>query len=184
MVGDGIEQDLRRYPGAALVARADRSDRGHRAAHAVAAHGQTHGIAADLGRVLGGPLRRRETIVGRGGKFVLRRQPVVHRHDHRAAAPADLAAHGVVGVDAANDEGAAVEEHQDRAAGLKVRSIDADANVAPGAREEAILDGGDFVPGNADVVARQIGGADLLDRNGLHRRQSRCFVEHGLNLRM
>ena len=84
-------------------------------------------MCAEGGGMRHGPVRRVQAVIDAGGEFVLGRQSIVDRcHDARSAR-AQIAAHAVMGVEAAQHETTAVEEHeQGKGAGAQ-RRVDADA---------------------------------------------------------
>ena len=103
----------------ALVAGHEADGGGEVATGAVAAHRDPVGVAADLGRELGGPLGRGVAVLDRRREGVFGREPVVHREHETVGLVGDPATHRVVGVEAPDDPATAVEghEHRERAVG-------------------------------------------------------------------
>ncbi len=103
------------------LARQQRHHGGDVAARAVAAHGDAVRVRAQLLRVLERPAQRRLAVLDRRRERVLGRQPVVDRQHVRAPVAAQQPAGGVVGVEVADHEAAAVvvDDQRVRAAGLR-----------------------------------------------------------------
>ncbi len=109
----GDHQDLQHQVGAAPVPRHECNRSGQVAACAVTAHRDPLRIEADLRSVVGDPLRRRVTVLRRRGKLVLRGQPVLDRRHAAIRSQGQPASIAVVGIDAAENEAAAVKRHED-----------------------------------------------------------------------
>ncbi len=134
-VGQGIDQHLAADLRAALVAGAQGHHGGQVAAGAVAADRDARSIAAEVAGMLGRPAQGGEAVVRRGGEGVLRRQAIVDRHGDAAGLHGEDPRHLVVGVQVAQDEAAAVHEHQHRQVVLGVRPVDAQLDVAARPRD-------------------------------------------------
>ena len=139
VVGDGVDEQLGGDRRAAFVADADCGDGGEVGPGAVAGEAEAGGVGAEGWGVGGDPDRCGEGVVGGGGKFVFGGEGVVDGDDDGSGAAADLPAHGVVRVDAADDEAAAVEEDGHGAAGGVVGAVDADADWAARTGDVAVL---------------------------------------------
>ncbi len=140
-----IDQQLER-DGRAALDLGELADHGREvAAGAVAADGETFRIDAELGGVGGDVACGSETILHRGGKGMLRREAVVDRDDAAEAAVREAAREVVMAVEIADHETAAVIEHETRQhRGVRAqRGVDADGDVAGGARNIAVLDAAD-----------------------------------------
>ena len=109
MIHGGIDEELRGQRDT-FIAQPLRDDGREIAARAVAGDADIV-VSAQLVRMRHDPLRGRDGIFNAGGKCMLGRQPVVHRHHHGHRAATDLAADVVVRVQVANDESAAVVGH-------------------------------------------------------------------------
>ena len=96
-----------------LVTRPQRYRRREVPSRAGARDREPRRVAAERGCVLCCPDRRRVGIVERDGEPVLRREPVVHRHDDGARCFRQRPRRCVVRRDAADDPAAAVEPHGD-----------------------------------------------------------------------
>jgi hypothetical protein len=72
---------------------------------------------------------------------VLRPKPVVDRGHQAAPELAEKPSHAVVRFEAADHPTASVEINQHRTAGLGIRPVDPDADVATRARNGPVLDG-------------------------------------------
>ena len=110
----GDAQELQAQPRAAAVAGQQRDARGQAAARALAADRDPVGVDAELVRVLGDPHQRGVAVLERGRERVLRGEAVVDRDHDRTDLGGDPAAVGVVEVEAADHEAAAVEVDQRR----------------------------------------------------------------------
>ena len=140
-VGGRVDEQLRRERGAAGVAQLLGDDGGQVAARAVAADREPGRVAAELGDVLGGPAGGGEAVVDGGRERRLGREPVVDRQHDDVGLAADPAALVVVGVEVADDEAAAVEEHQRRERARRPRGGRARAAERPaGEVEHEVLD--------------------------------------------
>ena len=95
------------------------------------------GIAFEFGGMVGDPARGEHAVVQAGGEFVLGRQAIIHRDHDALRAGAQVAAHAVMRVQAAQHEAAAVEECQQRERPLPDRPIDAQLQVAARALDGA-----------------------------------------------
>ena len=179
MVRHGIHQQHRARRGLAGIPQPDRRHRGHGAADAVAGERNARGVAAEIARMRKDPARRSQAILRRGGELVLRRQRVVHRDNDHPGPPAELAGQAVMRLDAADDEAAAVEEHDDGPARLQIGAVDADGNGPARAGNRAILHMRD-IGSRHRLVARGGTGAHDIHRQGVHRRQRGGCVHHGL----
>ena len=100
------EQDLRLQ---ATPAQHLRDDRRQRAAAGIAADADAGGVEPEGARPAKDMARRDERIADRRGKLVLRRQPIVDRDDAAPGLVRQRAAQGVVRLEAACDEAAAVK---------------------------------------------------------------------------
>src|SRR5215831_13647515 len=127
VVGHRIEQQLAAQSRTALVACPKRGDRRHVAACTVAGDSDPPYIGAKFGRMRRRPARRVQAIVDAGREFVLWRQAVVDRGNDAAAAGAQISAHAVMRIEAAQYEAAAVKEHEQWKRTRAVRRIDAKA---------------------------------------------------------
>src|ERR1700682_6402238 len=76
-VDGGIDQHLAREWGTVAVARRYCNHRGEVAAGAVAAYALPRGVDAEPFGIVGDPLRRGDSVIDGGGKFVLGREPVI-----------------------------------------------------------------------------------------------------------
>ena len=117
----GDAQELQAQPRAAAVASQQRHARGQAAAGALAADRDPVGVHAELRGVLGHPHQGGVAVLERGRERVLRRQAVVDGDHDRTDLGGDPAAVRVVQVEAADDEAAAVEVDQRRAAARRGR---------------------------------------------------------------
>jgi hypothetical protein len=89
-----------------------RGDCRHIGPGAVASDGNANWVGAQLGGMCCGPARRMQAIVDAGREFVLGRKAIIDRGDDASSAGAQISAHPVMGVQAAQDETAAVKEHE------------------------------------------------------------------------
>ena len=120
---------------------------------------------------------RRPAVIERGGEAVLGSVPVVHRHDERVAAHAQVPAQRIVGVGVAENPAAAVEVDDD---GMRTRARRSIQAVGQGPRSA----GQGSVDDLADVGARR--AAEFISlmkaracsaRHRLQRRQvQRCHL--------
>ena len=175
--------------GSSLVAGDEGGHRREVPAPGIAADRDPVRVDADLFGVIREPADRREAVVHRGWKGILRRQAVVDRDHHASGFPAEVARHHVVGVEAADDVTAPVEpdEHRPcRPRSVRV-AVDANSHRAGRPRYRPVLDAGDgrrrkhlkARPHARRVLrARRLGG-EVLDRGQPGRRH---LPEEGLNL--
>ncbi len=91
-----------------------RGDRRKGTARAVSAHSDALNIKAQVGAMPSEPLKAVPCIIRGGGKLVLRRQPVIHRHHSAVGEMGQLAAQGVMRGNAADRKTAAMKVHQKR----------------------------------------------------------------------
>jgi hypothetical protein len=114
-----------------------------RSAGGIAANDEPFRIDAKRGRVSRHERGRRNRVLDRCGKPVLRREPIVDRDQAAAGRVGQRGRDPVMGLDAARHHAAAMEEHE---AGqrrvLAGRRIQAIADVAAGTRQHAV-GGGD-----------------------------------------
>ena len=122
--GDRVDRHLRQdRDGGGLGAQRRGDDDRQVAAGAVAHRHEAGDLEAQFGGAAGDPPRGRLAIVGRGGEGVLGREAVIDRDHRQPGLGGDLAAEAGVGIEVADDEPAAVEEHDRRpraALGLRV----------------------------------------------------------------
>jgi hypothetical protein len=130
----------------------------------VAAHGEAGRIGAEVGRVLDDPAVRRVRVVVAGREPVLGTEPVVDRQHPHAAALGQEAAGGVVGVEVAVHEAAAVEEHQQRAGR---RGVGRDVQPAGQVAHRQAADRPDRVPAAGHRGVTYDGPPPLGDRQRL-----------------
>jgi hypothetical protein len=89
-------------------------DRSQCGAGGIAADHETFGVDIEGGRFARDPFGRSNRIVHGGGKFVLRRKPVVDRDQAAAGRMRKRRGNAVMRHDAAGNEAAAVKEHEAR----------------------------------------------------------------------
>ena len=139
----GYHSSWKRERGPAVVAGQVRHHRGEVAAGRVAGDGDPVRVAAQLGGVLGDPLQRGPAVVHPGRERMLGGEPVVDGHHDGLGADGVRAGDGVVGVQVAEAEPAAVVEDDDGQAlsSATGRPVDANGNVGELAvTDRAVLD--------------------------------------------
>ena len=94
--------------------------------------------AAEPGGVGGYPPHRGERVVRRRGVTVLRGVPVVHRHQHRSGARAQIPAERVVRIQAAQDPAAAVEVGDQRVRTFRRRPVEPVSEVPGRAGQHSV----------------------------------------------
>ncbi|MNE27717.1 hypothetical protein D3C80_1211360 [compost metagenome] len=131
-VGDRVEQALVGDARAALLRGLAAGGDGQVGPGAVAGHGQASGVDLQFGAAPGQIVQGVEGVQ-RGGRVArFGRAAVVHRHHRRTAEQGQAAAQLVMAVEVAEDEAAAVEEHHERQAGLRLRPVQARRQRAGG----------------------------------------------------
>ena len=112
-VGRGVDQQLQlERDGLCGIAPGQRDHSGQVATGAVATHGKTPGVQAQLSRVGLQPAGGRQHVVHRRWEPVLRAHAVVHRHHRALRGIRQITAQTVVGVQVAHDPTTAVVIHQ------------------------------------------------------------------------
>ena len=141
-VGGRIDQPLQAGR-MRLVAHCLSDHRGECPAGRIARYDDAIGVEAERDGLARHPAIGGECIVHRGREFVLRRQPVIDRHDGAPRARAEIAAGEIVAFQAADDPAAAMVIHdcrQQARHGAR-RPVNADAGRAGGTGQGAIEDG-------------------------------------------
>ena len=157
-------------------------NRRHSGPGAVAGDGNAHWIGAQLGGMCRGPASRIETIVDARREFVLGRKTIIDRGDDASRTGAQIAAHPIVGIQAAQHETAAMKEHQQREWPSAVRRIDADTQSSARPVDGPLADLGDFGRGRHQGDARLVLRARHIDRQRVCRGHAGALVQQGLDL--
>ena len=170
-VDHGSDQHLAGDARAAGIARLLADDGGDVAARAPAAHRELSRRSAQLRGVIRDPADGGEPVVYGRREARLRRMAIVHRYHDGVGPDAEIAAEGIVGIEAAQHPAATVEVDDD---GMRPRRGGAVAAVRQRARRTGQLAVGDLAhrgAGRPIPLQRDGHGARHIDRQGLERRQ-------------
>src|SRR6266478_5355590 len=184
VVSDGVHEELTAKRRTAFIPKTQRRGRSERTSSAVPRDNDARGITTELRRVLRHPPDCEHAIIDSSREFVLGSEAIVDRDNQAIGAGAKVPAHAVVRIEAAEDEAAAVKEHEERVRSRRVRGVDPQghrttwplhgvlAHVAHRCRNWHQADAG--------LVLR----ARLRDRQRVCGRHSRPLVEQCLYLRI
>ena len=125
-----------------------------------------------------------KAILDPGREFVLGREAVIDRDDDASRAGAQIAAHAVMRVEAAQHKAAAVKEHQQRKRARAVRRIDAEAQRPARPIDRLLADSCDLGGRRHQRDARLVLRARHIDRQGMRRGHPGALVEQRLDLRI
>jgi hypothetical protein len=123
-------------------------------------------------------------IVDAGREFVLGRTAIIDRRDDASSTGAHISAHPVMGVQAAQDETAAVKEHEQREGCRAVRRVDANAQRPARPVDGLLADAGNVGRGCHQSDARFILGARRIDRHGVRGGHAGALLEQRPDLRI
>src|SRR5581483_10028877 len=142
-IGARAIHELKNKRWAALIPRHLCNHSGKIAARAISADSDSVRIAIDRGSVCSYPFGRSKTILGRGWKFVLGCQPIIHGNDDAPGSIRQAATDAIMRIQVADHPAATVEVDEERKGSASLRGIDSDRDLAPRSRNRPILDVGD-----------------------------------------
>ena len=130
-------------------------------------------------------LRRRVRIVDGRGKRMLRREPVVDRHDDASGEMREIPAWPIGRIERAEDEAATVKVDQARQLAARRRRVDANRDLTGGPWHRAIHHAVQRPLGTGELrwqrQSARFGGCHLVHRPAAHRRE---LIQECLALRM
>ena len=185
-----VREDLQTEGGRAVVTRHLRDDRGEVAAGTVAEDGEPRRVATERGRILGHPLQRRVTVVGRSRVSIFRSEAVVGGDDDATTRVRHASRHGIVRVEIAQHPASTVEEDDHGEVAVVTGPVDAHRDLAAVDGDRAIFDvmhwftiGLDVVHGFDDAPPRLGARGHLVQlgkpgRHGLDQRTGRRIDGH------